>query len=159
MLLVSRGSEENSSTPSQIRSVFWSVPIVVFAVLWFCSLRWICLVCELWFPHGLIRVSPQCLKRSAQLLPEINSWEGMWVAIIDLSQLSTCGRFLNLISCTEKKLRGSNLTGKGIPYPDVSIVQSMVSHHLMKSDLPIRGLLPGISILDAISSLYAGDGI
>lgn len=31
----------------------------------------------------------------------------------------------------------------------------MVSHHLMKSDLPIRGLLPGISILDAISSLYA----
>lgn len=45
------------------------------------------------------------------------------------------------------------MTGKGIPYPDVSIV--LVSHHLMKSDLPIRGLLPGISILDAISSLYA----
>lgn len=155
MLLVSRGSEENSSTPSQIRSVFWLVPIVVFAVLWFCSLRWICLVCELWFPHGLIRVSPQCLKRSAQLLPEINSWEGMWVAIIDLSQLSTCGRSLNLISRTEKNEGGR--IWLGIPYPDVSIV--LVSHHLMKSDLPIRGLLPGISILDAISSLYAGDGI
>lgn len=115
MLLVSRGSEENSSTPSQIRSVFWLVPIVVFAVLWFCSLRWICLVCELWFPHGLIRVSPQCLKRSAQLLPEINSWEGMWVAIIDLSQLSTCGRSLNLISRTEKNEGGRIWLGREFP--------------------------------------------
>ena len=54
-----------------------------------------CLV-PTWSNQGFTTV----LKRSAQLLPEIHIWEGMWVAIIDLSQLSTCGRFLNLISRT-----------------------------------------------------------